>query len=109
MRLISFEDRCVIKRDLGVKDEYDNPLKEEIYSGQCRYQEGSHSNSQQIFVRNPILFLPDVSAKVCVNDNVEITTSFGSHFTAVVSLPRELIMPINRERVIRLELKHAME
>jgi hypothetical protein len=70
MRLIGFDDSCVIKRNLGVNG-YDEPILEEIYVGVCCYQEGGYSNAQRMFMRNPILFLPDVSVLVNANDIVE--------------------------------------
>ena len=109
MRLIAFEDKCVIKRNSGRYDEYDNPLQDDVYSGECCYQEGGYSNTQRMFVRNPILFLPDVSVLVDANDIVEVTTKFGRKLTAIVARPREIEMPITRGRVTRLELKQATE
>lgn len=108
MRLIAFEDKCVIKRRLGT-NEYDEPIMESIYSGECCYQEGGYSNAQRMFVRNPILFLPDVSVLVDANDIVEVTTKFGRVLTAIVARPREIEMPVTRQRVTRLELKQATE
>lgn len=46
MRLIAFEDKCVIKRRLGT-NEYDEPIMESVYSGECCYQEGGYSNAQR--------------------------------------------------------------
>ena len=109
MRLIAFEDKCVIKRNTNGYDEYDNPLQEVVYSGECCYQEGGYSNAQRMFVRNPILFLPDVSVLVDANDVVEVTTKFGRKLVAVVARPREIELPITRQRVTRLELKQATE
>lgn len=108
MKLIAFEDKCVIKRRLGT-DEYDEPIMESVYSGECCYQEGGYSNAQRIFVRNPIVFLPEVSILVDANDVVEVTTKFGRKLVAIVARPREIEMPITRQRVTRLELKQAME
>lgn len=108
MRLIAFEDKCVIKRRLGT-DEYDESIMESVYSGECCYQEGGYSNAQRMFVRNPIVFLPDVSVLVNANDDVEVTTKFGRKLVAVVARPREIEMPITRQRVTRLELKQATE
>lgn len=108
MRLIAFEDKCVIKRRLGA-NEYDEPIMESVYSGECCYQEGGYSNAQRMFVRNPILFLPEVSVLVDANDDVEVTTKFGRKLTAVVARPREVELPITRQRVTRLELKQATE
>lgn len=108
MRLIAFEDKCVIKRRLGT-NEYDEPIMESVYSGECCYQEGGYSNAQRMFVRNPILFLPDVSVLVDANDIVEVITKFGRKLTAVVARPREIELSITRQRVTRLELKQATE
>ena len=108
MMLIAFEDKCVIKRRLGT-DEYDEPIMDVVYSGECCYQEGGYSNVQRMFVRNPILFLPEVSVLVDANDDVEVTTKFGRKLVAVVARPREIEMPITRQRVTRLELKQATE
>lgn len=108
MTLIAFEDKCVIKRRLGT-NEYDEPIMESVYSGECCYQEGGYSNAQRMFVRNPIVFLPDVSVLVDANDDVEVTTKFGRVLTAIVARPREIEMPITRQRVTRLELKQATE
>lgn len=108
MMLITFEDKCVIKRRLGT-NEYDEPIMESVYSGVCCYQEGGYSNAQRMFVRNPIVFLPEVSVLVDANDDVEVTTKFGRVLTAIVARPREIEMPITRQRVTRLELKQATE
>lgn len=108
MRLIAFEDKCVIKRRVG-KNEYDEPIMDVVYSGVCCYQEGGYSNAQRMFVRNPILFLPKVSVLVNANDIVEVTTKFGRKLVAIVARPREIELPITRQRVTRLELKQATE
>lgn len=108
MRLIGFDDTCVIERRLGT-NEYDEPIVDVIYSGVCCYQEGGYSNAQRMFVRNPILFLPDVSVLVDTNDIAEIKTKFGRELKAVVNIPRDVELPITRERVTRLELKQATE
>lgn len=109
MRAIRFNDKCVIKRNLGGYDKYDNPLQEIVYEGACCYQEGVYSNAQRMLVRNPILFLPDVPVLVDANDVAEITTKFGRKLTSVVASPREMELPFTRELVTRLELKQATE
>ena len=43
------------------------------------------------------------------SDVVEVTTKFGRVLTAIVARPREIEMPITRDRVTRLELKQATE
>lgn len=108
MQLIRFEDTCVIKRKVGI-DEYDEPIYEDLYSGVCCYQEGGYSNAQRMFMRNPILFLPEVSKLVNANDVVDIKTKFGRNLSAIVNVPREVELPMTRQRVTRLELKQAKE
>jgi hypothetical protein len=108
MWLIAFEDKCVVKRRVG-KNEYDEPIMDVVYSGECCYQEGGYSNAQRMFVRNPILFLPEVSVLVNANDVVEVTTKFGRKLTAIVARPREIELPFTHELVTRLELKQATE
>ena len=109
MQLIRFEDTCVIKRNVGGYDEYDNPSQEVIFEGECCYQEGGYSNAQRMFMRNPILFLPEISELVNANDFVEVKTKFGRELKAVVNIPREIELPLTRQRVTRLELKQATE
>ena len=109
MQLIRFEDTCVIKRNVGGYDEYDNPLQEVIFEGECCYQEGGYSNAQRMFMRNPIVFLPKVSMLIDANDVVTINTKFGRKLSAIVNIPREVELPITRQRVTRLELKQATE
>ena len=109
MQLIRFEDTCVVKRNVGEYDEYDNPIQEVVYKGECCYQEGGYTNTQRMFMRNPIVFLPEVSVLVNANDVVEIKTKFGRTLSAVVNVSREVEMPITRQRVTRLELKQAKE
>lgn len=108
MQLIRFEDTCVIKRNVGI-NEYDEPIYEGLYSGACCYQEGGYSNAQRMFMRNPILFLPEVSKLVNANDVVDIKTKFGRELSAIVNVPREVELPMTRQRVTRLELKQAKE
>ena len=109
MKAIGFEDTCVIKRNLGSYDEHDNPLQEVVYLGNCYYQENGYANTQRMFVRNPILFLPEVSTLVETNDIVEITTKSGRKLNAVVAVPRDIQLPFSHDKVTRLELKQAFE
>lgn len=108
MKLIVFEDNCVVSRNVGV-DEYDEPIQEVVYSGVCYYQEGGYSISQSIFTSNPLLFLPDISVLVNTNDIALIRTKFNREFKAIVGRAREVELPITHERITRLELKQATE
>lgn len=106
--MIRFEDTCVIMRELGY-DRYDKPVQEVVYKGECCYQEGGYSNAQRMFMRNPILFLSEVSTLVDANDVVEVKTKFGRELRAIVNIPREIELPLTRQRVTMLELKQAKE
>ena len=56
MNFIDFRDSCVISRMTGEKDEWDNPLREDIYDGPCLYEEGGQSYTRSIITRVPTLF-----------------------------------------------------
>ena len=109
MRLIAFEDKCVIKRNTDGYDEYDNPLQKVVYEGKCHFQEGGHTNAQRMYMRNPILFIPEVPVLIDPNDTIEVLTNFGRKWYSIVNIPREMELPITRQRVTRLELKQATE
>lgn len=109
MRLIAFEDKCVIKRNTDGYDEYDNPLQEIVYEGKCHFQEGGQTNAQRMYVRNPIVFISDVSVLIDPNDTIEVITKFSRKWFSIVNTPREMELPITHQRVTRLELKQATE
>lgn len=98
----------MIKRNTGV-NEYDEPMQEVVYDGVCAYVEGGYAQVQRIFTRNPLVFLPSISVLCEANDSIEITTKFGRNIEAVVAIPREVELPMTRERFTRLELKQATE
>jgi hypothetical protein len=106
MRNIRFEDKCIIKRNIG-KDEYDEVIQKIIYNGVCAYVEGGYAQVQRIFTRDPLVFLPTISMLCEANDSIEIETKFGRKLSAVVAIPREIELPMTRERFTRLELKQA--
>ena len=107
MRNIKFEDKCIIKRNTGEYDEYDNPIQSTIYDGVCVYVEGGYSQSQNIFTRNPLVFLPTISTLCEINDSISIETKFGRLQKAIIARPREVELPMTKERFTRLELKQA--
>ena len=108
MEFIDFRDHCVIARETGEKDEWDNPVRETIYDGPCLYEEGGTSYTRIFTMRNPTLFIPGVDAQVHINDHVTIETEFGRSIESNVKIVREINMPWRAlEKVTRIELKQA--
>jgi len=109
MKFIDFRDSCVITRDNGGKDEWDNKLDPEtIYNGPCLYEEGGTGYSRSIITRAPTIFLPGVDVQVRINDAVTVTTEFGRVITSIVRIVRDINMPWRTNvKVTRIELKQA--
>lgn len=109
MQFIEFRDDCVITRDNGGRDEWDNPLDPEvIYSGPCLYEEGGTSYTRVFTVRNPAVFLPGVDVQININDAVSITTEFGREIKSIVKIVRDINMPWRTNvKITRIELKQA--
>ena len=108
MQFIEFRDTCTIQRSTGEKDEWDNPVRTTIYSGECLYEEGGTGYSRSIITRNPTIFIPGVEVQVMINDAVTVMTEFGREITAIVSIVRDINMPWRTGvQVTRIELKQA--
>jgi hypothetical protein len=108
MQFIDFRDHCTIERLTGEKDEWDNPVRETIYDGNCNYQEGGTSYTRVFTVRNPTVFLPGVDVQVKINDAVTITTEFGREIKSIAKIVRDINMPWRTGiKVTRIELKQA--
>lgn len=109
MQFIEFRDHCVITRDNGGRDEWDNKLDPElIYEGPCNYQEGGTSYTRAFTVRNPTVFLPGVSVLININDAISITTEFGREIKSIAKIVRDVNLPWRTNvKVTRIELKQA--
>ena len=109
MQFIGFRDSCVISRDNGGRDEWDNPVNPEtIYAGECLYEEGGTGYSRSIITRAPTIFIPGVDVQVRINDAVEVRTEFGRVIKSVVRIVRDINMPWRTGvKVTRIELKQA--
>lgn len=109
MKFIEFRDHCVITRDNGGKDEWDNKLDpEEIYDGECLYEEGGTSYTRIFTTRNPTLFIPGVDVQIRINDAVTIETEFGREIKSIVKIVRDINMPWRTGvKITRIELKQA--
>ena len=109
MQFIEFRDTCVISRDNGGRDEWDNPINPEtIYAGPCLYEEGGTGYSRTFVTRNPLIFIPGVDVQVRINDSVEVTTEFGRIIKSVSRIVRDINMPWRTNvKLTRIELKQA--
>lgn len=109
MKFIDFRDTCVITRDNGNRDEWDNPVNPSlVYDGECLYEEGGSGLSRSIITRTPTIFIPGVDVHVQINDAVTVTTEFGREINSVVRIVRDINMPWRTGvKVTRIELKQA--
>lgn len=109
LEFITFRDHCVITRDNGGRDEWDNPVNPEtIYDGPCLYEEGGTSFTRIFTTRNPTVFLPGVDVTVNINDAVKVTTEFGREISSIAKIVRDINMPWRENvQVTRIELKQA--
>lgn len=112
MQFIQYTDSCVIKRDTGRKDAWDNAMREVVYNGPCLYQEGGGYAYwySPVFTRTPVVFLPDnYEGLIEINDAVFVTTERGRQIEATVKVARDIVL--NRVTVplkaTRIELKQA--
>ena len=109
MQFIEFRDHCLITRDNGGRDEWDNPVDPEvIYDGPCLYEEGGTGYSRSIITRSPTIFIPGVEVQVRINDSATVTTEFDRVITSVVRIVRDINMPWRTNvQLTRIELKQA--
>ena len=109
MEFVKFRDSCVISRDSGKRDEWDNPQNPEtIYTGECLYEEAGSGYSRSIVTRNPTIYIPGVDGKVQINDAVTVTTEFGRVIKSVVDIVRDINMPWRAGvKITKIELKQA--
>lgn len=112
MQFIDFRDTCVIRRDTGTKDEWDNPIRETIYEGECLYEEGGGYAYwySPVFTRTPVLFLPDhYEGLIQINDSVLVTTQRGRVIDATIKVARDISLDrvTTKQKITRISLKQA--
>ena len=108
MQFIGFRDTCVISRETGEKDEWDNPIRTTVYNGECLYEEGGTGYSRSIITRAPTIFLPENDVLIQINDAVTVVTEMGREIKAIARIVRDVNMPWRTNiRVTRIELKQA--
>jgi len=108
MLAIEFRDKCVIERLTGVKDEWDNPVRSEVYSGPCLYEEGGTGYSRSIITRSPTVYLNGNDVMVMINDSITVTTEQGRQIKAIAEIVRDINLPWRAGiKCTRIELKQA--
>ena len=105
MRLIRFDDTCVIERVTG-SDEYSNEVVTKIYDGKCLYEEGSVFVAQGVMVYRAFLY---INGKVLAetDDIIQVNTVHNDSIKAIVGDVDIVTMPITRETITKLELKQG--
>lgn len=109
MKIIDFRDTCVITRDNGGRDKWDNEIApKEIYSGPCLYEEGGTGYSRSIITRSPTVYLPGNDVMVAINDAIAVTTEQGREIKAIAEIVRDINLPWQANiKCTRIELKQA--
>lgn len=109
MQFIRYRDECLITRDTGTRDEWDNPIDPEtVYAGECLYEEGGTGYSRSIITRAPTLFIPGNHADITINDAVMVNTEAGRQIKGVVRIVRDINMDWRAGvECTRVELKQA--
>lgn len=104
---LSYPDNCVITRNTGDIDEYDNLMVEEVYNGVCDFQPGGQT-SQSVLTHNDVIYLPK-AVMVLENDIISVTTKLGRKREGVVKLATDLGLDLTGECVTEIELKQSVE
>ena len=107
MELIKFEDDVTITRDGVEVDEYDNLVREEIYSGVCDFQPGGQT-SLSIVTHNDVVYLPK-AVMVQENDSISVETALGRKREGIVKLANDLGLDLTGEYVTEIEIKQSVE
>lgn len=109
MELIDVDADCIVTRESGDVDQYDNMLSEDVYRGRCRYQQGVQAYLGTS-IRNSTVYIYK-HVKVYENDIFEIETEM-IHKTGIAKTVRYIKFPLTGEQHTRVELiqeKDVME
>ena len=109
MEFIRYRDTCVINRDTGNRDEWDNPVNPiTMYEGECLYEEGGTGYSRSIITRAPTVFIPGNHSDITINDAITVNTEAGREIKGVVRIVRDINMDWRAGvECTRIELKQA--
>lgn len=103
---LEFKDSCTITRESGKYDDWDNPIGEVIYEGECMFQQGGQT-SHSIITRNDKVYLPSNDVIIEANDVIDVVTARGRKRHGVVNLARDIEMQITKELLTEIEIKQG--
>lgn len=112
MDLIAFKDKCIITRaklnedGKPIYDEYDEPIVELIYTGNCCFQAGGQT-SLSIVARNDQVYLPSNDVIIYAGDVIDVMTARGRKRHGVVNTARDIEMPLTHELLTKIEIKQG--
>lgn len=101
MELIGVDAECKVTRESGEVDEYDNLAAEDIYQGQCSYQQGVQAQ-YGTSIRNSTVYIYK-HVKIYENDIFEIRTEMV-HKRGIAKTVRYVKFPLTGEQLTRVEL-----
>ena len=109
MEFIRYRDNCIITRDTGELDEWDNtPNPTTLYEGECLYEEGGTGYARSIITRTPTLFIPGNHSDITINDAVTVNTEAGRTIKGIVEIVRDINMDWRANvECTRIQLKQA--
>lgn len=112
MDLITFTDRCTITRTLlnengaPIYDEYDEPITELVYEGNCYYQYRGQINLS-IVIGNDRVYLPSNDVAIYADDMIDILTVRGRKRHGVVNAVQDIQMPLTHKLLTKIEIKQG--
>lgn len=101
MELIGVDAECKVTRESGKADEHDNLISEDIYKGQCRYQQGVQAQ-YGTSIRNSTVYIYR-HVKIYENDILEIETEMVRK-RGIARTVRYIKLPLTGEQLTRVEL-----
>lgn len=105
--MIRFEDKCKVERPSGLKDEWDNPVSDLLYEGDCLYDEGSSSTKSNvnIEIQSAVVFIKGTDIQFKNGDGITIDTIDGYTAKGVIKRVKKIKFYLfNKEHITRLEI-----
>lgn len=108
--LIDFLDTCVITRLTGEKDEWDEEVTSEIYSGPCLYAESHIASPEGLIIHASEVFIESNDVLIYPNDKIDVTTQTGRTFSSVIGEVRDVrLTHITRLHYTKMVLTQTQE
>ena len=105
--MLSYPDKCVIRRETGEADEFGNVKTVDVYKGNCDFQAGGESYPSMIIHSDMVYIQGAVMAQD--NDLISITTALGVSHEGVVRRVKNLGLDVTGRYVTEMEVKQSTE